>query len=522
MPRRGSAQAPVGCSNFFALQFSPKATGVTLGLHNFGDATTITVGTSTGLVAYSLPKGGDVMITDPGPTLGLNFQSQDPGHTFAITSLTIGHQVTTSTLEMVGTMETPGAVETTYTNPSSQTTVMNVPLGAFFSVGMQKNTSPLSLPTPITTALSASATTVEPPHLPLSTATVMPKVVPLYADRTLLNVDDASGAEVHHFVAIHLGTTVVTLLPVSTSDPAKAITIKVSKPDGLGSSQHAPWDEYYINVAHNSGIPPQYLKGQGRQEGSGSSLRPDNWRYEICQDYETIGGAAGLAFTDARFIPFRLDDAIGNTLHETVLDEIDPRIRFWIKRVDPITGLVDRHIDDTDRQVTAREIWDDNDSVHYRQNWSLQCSGATVAAIHSPGSAVLNFVAQTPTSQSSGIQQVMWEEASQPAFWDGVLVASFTGVREPKYVFDRVDYINVGGGSVQIAANKLVGFWSTKASTFPDRQAYTDRLSNMFRKYNYYWKGVGPDSNTVKVRYGKAVDEWSERERPFSTKVVFQ
>ncbi|HEX7137311.1 MAG TPA: hypothetical protein VF219_05680, partial [Vicinamibacterales bacterium] len=166
----------VGCSNFFAISFGPNATGVTVRLHNFSMATTITVGMSTGFVAYSLPQGGDVTITDPGPTIGMNFQAEDPGTTFAITGLAITHQQTSSTISMVGKMETPGGVESTYTNLSSQTTVMNVPLGAFFSVGMQKKTSPLSSPTPITTTLSSGATTVEPPKFPLSTATVMPKV----------------------------------------------------------------------------------------------------------------------------------------------------------------------------------------------------------------------------------------------------------------------------------------------------------------------------------------------------------
>lgn len=515
----------VGCSNFLALQFGPKATGVTFTLHNFSlTADTITVGLSTGFVTYSVPAQGDVTITDPGPVIGINFQSNSRFPAFAILNLSVAHQGTASTLELAGTMETPGSAYTTYSNPSSQTTVMNVPLGAFFSVGMQKKSSQLLLPTPITTTLSLGATTVEPWKLPLNTATVMPKVVPLYPNRALVGLDDAVGADVHHFVAVHLGTTAVTLLPVSTDDPQKTFMIRVIKPDALGSSQHAPWDEYYINVAHNSGIPPQFLKGQGRQEGAGSLLIAANWRYEICKDYEEVGGnSSGLAYVDSRFIPFRLDNAIGQTLHENVLDELDPRNRFWIKRLEPSSGLLDRHIVDTDLHVTAREIWDDNDSHHYRQNWSLQCQSGTVAAIAAAGSTALDFVAQTPTSQSSGIQQVMWEEASQPAFWDGVHAGGYSNVREPKYAFDRIDYINVGGGSVQIAANKLASFWTTSATTFTDRNAYLSRLNKMFRKYNYWWLGVGPDSQTVKVRYGTAVMQWGQREIPQSAGLpVFQ
>jgi hypothetical protein len=426
-------------------------------------------------------------------------------------------------VQLVTTFEPPGELPDVYTKSASQVSTINVPLGAVFSVGMRKPAEGLSPPTPLPTIATLGLPAPLGQQKPISTATVLPRAIPLYGDRVTLALDRATAAEAHHFIAIHLGTINVTLLPVSSSLPPKTVTLNVVRPTFLDASPHT-FDEYYSNVAHNSGIPPQYLKGQGFQEGPDlHSLKPLTWRYEICTDYESIGGdASKAAYTNAGFIPFRLDDAIGHTIHPFVQDELDPRSMLWIVRPDPFTGQsIDRHIGDADRNVTAREIWDDNNSKHYRQNWDKFCKHSTTQAATSSSTA-FGFVAQTPTASSSGLQQVMWEEAVKPGYWDGVTTSGHAGVKQPKYVFDREDYINIGGGSVQIAANKLAEGWAAVTDAFDSFDQYEGYIRSMFRRYNSMWKGSSRRNSTGTVRYGQAVIDNSRDCPPRLTLVVFQ
>ena len=254
-----------------------------------------------------------------------------------------------------------------------------------------------------------------------------------------------------------MGKTTLSIVPTVSGVAPLQLEVEVLAPTRLGTSQ-TTYDTYLINVAHNVGIPPQYLKGQARQEAYRGILAEDNYRYEPCgADLRNVSGGARYAYNDPDFIAFRLDDHIGITLHPGVQDELDPRSRFFVVRnaCDGTPPAVDRRIDDCDRNVTAQEIWDNNNDLrapgHVRYNFDTGCRRSDLEAI---ADDALDFVAQTPTAQSSGIFQTMWDEARNAAYWNGVTTDGRTGVREPKYIFDRAMYVNVGGGSVSIGARR--------------------------------------------------------------------
>ncbi|HSY50658.1 MAG TPA: hypothetical protein VLC46_17770 [Thermoanaerobaculia bacterium] len=429
--------------------------------------------------------------------------------------------------------ETPGTAPALFTKvTTSAPLTLQVPLGAVFTVGLQKTTALTLIPTPLNAIFGAGVSTVQPAVPLMPTATVMPVVQTLFADHSLVQVDNDDVSATKRFIAVHFGTTPITMTPVtSADDPQRQINVEVILPTDLGTSEHSfsdgsndlDLDDYVSNVAHNTGIPPQYLKGQVHQEEYlGRYLVADNWRYEpVGSDLEDVSGGARRAYTDADFSPFRLDDAIGVTLHPGVQDELDPRNVFFLRRVDPATGsVVDRRISDADRGVTAREIWDDNDSVtgngHIRMNFSLFASQAVLASINAPNSTVLDFVAQTPTASSSGLMQVMWDEAVDDDLWSGVTIPGSTNpVHEPKYVFDRRDYINIGGGSLQIGANKDVQDWRGGTVTkFPSLDAFEAAINLMMRYYNFKWH-EGP------VHYGDRVVTYSRSAGPAVPAVPF-
>ncbi len=417
--------------------------------------------------------------------------------------------------------ETPGEAPARFTKvTTSAPLTLQVALGTVFTVGLEKTTALAPTPTPLNAIFGAGVSAVQPAVRLMPTATVMPVVQTLFADHALVQVDNDDLSATKRFVAVHLGTTPITMTPfTSADDPQRQINVEVILPTDLGTSEHSfsdgsndlDLDDYVSNVAHNTGIPPQYLKGQVHQEEYIGEVRADNWRYEPCgADLSYVSGGARKAYTNSQFMPFRLDDAIGVTLHPGIRDELDPRNVFFVRRADPITGtIVDRRINDNDTNVTAREIWDDNNTVtgngHIRMNFDTGCRRSVLNAINARGSSVLDFLAQTPTGTSSGLMQVMWDEAINDDLWTGVLTANGQPPsKHPKYVFDRRDYVNIGGGSMQIGANLDVQNWTggsvDKFSTF---EAFEMAINEMMVEYNSTWNEGGEDYGDRVVRYSR-------------------
>jgi hypothetical protein len=403
-------------------------------------------------------------------------------------------------------------------SPSAPTTIaMTVPLGSLFTLGVEKYQGFLQPIVALPALFGETMTQVSPVRTLVATGTVVPRTIALFPDQAIVRVDTDVSSTTKRYVAVHLGSAQVRVTPIASTVQPVTYAIEVVMPTTLG---HAPtsWDEYFSNVAHNVGIPPEYLKGQAMQESpNGTTLREANWRYEPCVDATTISNPNGLADTNTLFKDFRLYSAINRTLFPGTRDDLDPRSRFFIIRPDAVTGAdVERTIDDNDRAVTAREIWDNNDRRHSKQNWSDQCAQSFVDQVNAPNSTVLDFSAQTPTASSSGFQQVMWEEAAQTRFWDGV-TENAAHVKKPKYVFDRLEYLEIGGGSVQIGANKVAYSWNGTTTTFPSLAAYERLLNRAFRKYNWYWRDP-----TTGRRYGDMIMDRARIWMPAAPTRLFQ
>lgn len=417
-----------------------------------------------------------------------------------------------SSVQAAVSFETPGSKTARFTKAVQRSVPVkvNVPLGAVFTVGLTKSGSPLA------SVYTLGAADPKANVMPISTATVMPKVIKLFADKTLLQIDNDAASVTRKYIAVHLGKVSVTLLPATTTDPQVRLDIEVIAPTALGSKQR-DFDTYIANVAHNTGIPPQYLKGQVFQEEFLGRMSATNYRYEPCgADLKYVSAGERLGDTNAGFQRFRLDDAIGVSLHPGVRDELDPRNVFYIKRNDPVTGTeVDRPITDADRLVTAQEIWDDNNDVHApghtRFHFDTGCSKANMRQI---ASGVLSFVAQTPTAASFGLLQVMWEEATGDDYWTGVTVNGTANTHEPKYLFDRTEYVNIGGGSVQLGANKDASNWREGNHAFTGLDNFEAALNTTIRRYNWAWISDGQ-------HYGDFVITYSRGNAPAVPSAVF-
>lgn len=399
---------------------------------------------------------------------------------------------------------------------------MLVPLGAIFQLGLQQHrgTDPI---TTIPSLVTRGVAEVLPPQRLLPTATVDPKVLRAFKKDALLKLGGDT------FMAVHLGKQDVQVIaPFANNVPPITVSVEIVKPTALGTRYNAR-DEYFTLVAHNSGIPPQFVKGQAHQEGAfgrNNAIKDDNYRYEPGSfDYDTVSGGPRLAYTDADWIRLRLDDARGNELREGRKDDISPRSIFWIRRLNPETNQVEDFplTDDTIRNVTAKEIWDDNDTTHSRQNFSANTTQAKRRLFNAANSTALSFVAQTGLASTFGYQQVGWEEALNDRYWSGVTIPSehLTNYKALRYLFDRDEYINVGGGSSQIgtniAADKMVQYAD---ATFTD---FTDVEGDLLYAYWTYNRGLVEPKRCGKpnASYDECVLDKAFLYPPLSSQLVF-
>ena len=95
----------------------------------------------------------------------------------------------------------------------------------------------------------------------------------------------------------HLGTQQLTITPNDTSAiPPVTITLSVEKPNSLGSLPlHHELDSALYELADDTGIPPQMIKGQIGHE---SGFNPYAWRYE---PFQTLVGDFGYSTKDHDF-----------------------------------------------------------------------------------------------------------------------------------------------------------------------------------------------------------------------------
>lgn len=450
-------------------------------------------------------------ITVPGEHV--RYLDIDTGHFIALDDFSFEVE-DDATIQTFARFETPGTSPTLYATDKTGDVTLNVALGSLVSIGLQQKQGFLEPVLSVPAVYATGSAAPEPSKMLSPTATVMPTVRTAYDGKVLLPLDIAQDATSERFLAVHLGTVSVTITPtLSSKVPAKKVNVSVVKPKLLGVTQNS-FDDYFITVAHNTGIPPQYVKGQVRQEADGGKIATGNWRYEPCgADLSYVSGGAQYATTKQEFIDYRLDDHINVTIFPFVADELDPRSRFYIVRPKPDGTLLDRFITDDDRQVSAREIWNDNNKNPNHKHWNFDtgCRKSMLAQINAANSTVLDFTAQTVTGASYGMLQMMWEEGIQNDLWAGVFVPVQGFVKKPKYLFDRPEYIDVGGGSVQAGVNKTVRTFTGKSNTSPNYTtfaSYENHLNSAFRWYNHAWfdKATGKYYGDMVIDHSRLYD----------------
>lgn len=411
------------------------------------------------------------------------------------------------------TVKTPGAFQPTFGKaPDTDGTVRaQVALGTVFDIGLV--TPPRQFLDPVVDLLGLQTVTS-------SNVTPPPHGETLFPTDVVLALGGASAQATRTFAAVHLGTTRIQLLPTAAPIAPVNVDLTVVAPPTLGDSfdnQPDGFDAALVTTAHNRGIPPEYLKGQVAQESpDGSTLRLTNYRYEPCSiDFGSVSRGDTIIDDDPYHL-YKLEDARGVTLHEGTPDDLDPRNVYSIDLRDangnPVLDAhnhqVYRRLTDTDRDITARRIWEANDSnsAATHQNWSAASNRCSHRQEIANDPSLLDFVAQTPVAASYGIFQMLYTTAIDEG-WEGVTpdtkhLDQF--VQAPKYLFDLPENLLINGGSIQIgttydvkhyrrlqASSALCHAQETYPTTLPDFAGYEHFLQKMFQSYNCYEPGYG-------------------------------
>ena len=369
----------------------------------------------------------------------------------------------------------------------------------------------IALGTFFTVRLTTRAGVLEPVReVPLAETIVSENVSPvpsvfgthLYKTKNLLPLNPGSERP-PRFLALHLGEARLRLLPLEQGFATPDLIVEVVPPAALGSRENS-WDELLTKVAHERGIPPQYLKGQAEQESpNGREFVRAAWRYEPCAgDAVTITG--GRLFDRAPYSLYKLDDDIGGTLPDRTLA---------LRNVLSIPTAFDangfpaerRRITGADRGVKASDIfkandlWPQPDGTRGMGWFRVGCGvinswlrrnvprdqTPTRKDVLEAADAVLNFTAQTHLAASYGLFQVMYSTAMQVR-WKTTDAETGEVDQDPYLLLDTEENHRIpGGGSFAVgSAYDARNFGDDLPRLFTDRATYEERLRVMFQAYN--------------------------------------
>lgn len=491
----------------------------------------------TGCTSYSYPPGLFSVTFDPNST---NAQSTA---TFLITSLNccgllprpaLTYQITAYYYEYYNDVSTTATANITVLPPPPPTAQSQVvasvtggptetaqangspinahfPLGAQFTLSLQ-DTQGNPIPASYSLGTASLASGVDQDALFPGLATLQYTTQP----------DPSSG----QFQAVHLGTVPLTIVPNDGATPAVNLTISIEKPAALGSD-HNDFDPGLTALAHSTGVPPQFIKGQIAQEGE---FNPYSFRYEPLNlstgDLNVSRGKdlrGALTYSQFRLptIGDSLDPGNCKTYPDVNLEIPDQNclgfaqgidfsqhemdvitgpnqnfhLRTWTR--DPATGIlvldgngnpIARQLGPNDRYVSASDVLQASDKIFH---WIKHKTAPRVPLV--------TFTGGFPLAGSYGLLQMMYVTSIDEGVWKGVNPPcdGATDPLDPSGLYDTTCNLTNGGGSLGVGTRKVRGDFSKKYGPSPTEDTSSTLESSFTYAYSRY--------NPGEIGYGGAV-----------------
>jgi len=373
-----------------------------------------------------------------------------------------------------------------------------VPLGLELRLGIQKKGTYIPAKFDLTPATLTG----------LATPTLYPTNAVLEYGRTVHEPQKT-------FRGVHLGTQTLTVTPDDSTIRPFILTLGVFDPGALGNTE-VQYDPQFVQWGNKRGIPPHVLKGLIRQEGP---FEPFEYRYEplsgttgdrLIQKKLTELPYASYLLATSTNLPkgaLLLDFNAGNAAY-TVSDDVSPRGRFFLERTSGPDTVITPHDVCPNACVSARQIFEANDSTHYKQNWSAPAYVGNTDWWDAKHLAMLEFTAQTPTAASFGLMQTMYVRAIELG-WE-----TTDGRQNPSLLFDTPANAAIGGGSLAIGTLEFYSAYRAcnppDLSTDPDFTGSAAYQSQIVDALNYYNHGHASRN----LSYGDNAWAFSQRYLP--------
>jgi hypothetical protein len=288
---------------------------------------------------------------------------------------------------------------------------------------------------------------------------------------------------------VHRGSFTVTITPNDQSLAVQTLWVMVDNPLSLGASSGGV-DARIFDVAHQLGIPPDFIKGHVRQE---SRFNATAYRYEPI-------GPSGDLFYFSRGRNYRRATApYAQYRLQTVADSLDPPLSAgsMLSQADgaavtfaspplrfgcDITGAGGSAVTANDAPL-ASDLYFCSDQT---QNWGRS---AGIYEFQRRFSLLSDpFTAQTPLAASYGYLQMTYETAIREIKWAG----DQSGAQNPSLLFDTNENVARNGGTLLLGSTKVARdyrkFDPSRADApdmaFADRATLKNAFKDAWRNYN--------------------------------------
>jgi hypothetical protein len=411
------------------------------------------------------------------------------------------------------TDETPGLSPSfAQKETSSGALRAHVALGAVFTLGLVERQGPLEPEQPVVSGFTSRSAVLSAAPVPVDFGAIDPtEAVTPFAT--------PGPRTTQRYLAAHLGTQAISILPLSGSGPTVNVEVVVEPPTAIGAGP-TTWDDRIVRYAHLHGIPPQVIKGVMQQE---THFKPTSYRYEpFTTDWDLFSPHGNSQLEQEPYSHYRMES--GTLQRGTKVSSADRDVRneYDIRRAGDAAV---RRVHSGDTNVTAYELYRYNDyeaegvSPRRDMRWYEILSNPTRrAAIAENPSEALKFTAQTTVAASYGIMQILYSSAVA-VNWKG----DREGNKNPTLLFDTPENLERDGGSIDPATSILVRSFKMNMGAIP--AGYTQKHGpppaqwvwppSTVAEWEYMWK-LGLSQYNGKARHRRTPTRYGEEAQPRS------
>lgn len=339
--------------------------------------------------------------------------------------------------------------------------------------------------------------------------TAYPKVLSVMLNPGLSNTTQ-------YFVNVHMGTQTLRVTPLDSKFKPFTMTVVVASPAKLGTddfvctwtynsvvydAEYKSCNKLIIMAAHQSGLPPQYIKAEIWQESNLHKFEATSYRYEPYWDRRNLRISASRSdVSPMKAMKVMKKYYFGPASNVVTSDLIQLRSKYKLVLANGTLGPIPNNYETgkvPKKYTPLLGIDYLNGDPNNTQKWREYVGGVEKPAVNSSN---FGFVAQSVVASSYGMMQILYTTALEMGFVN--TVGKEKEGPNPQFLFRPALNIQLGSDYLAKQYKNVNADESVKTDLLKNMNEYGYALRNASSGYN---GGRGAYFGTRALNYGQEV-----------------